>query len=82
MTKEVKDLYTEICKTMVEETEDTRKCQRVLCPWTARINTIKTSILPKAIYRCNIISIKISMVFFMEVETMIIKVLLTKRGPK
>ena len=82
MTKEVKDLYTEICKTMVEETEDTRKCQRVLCPWTARINTIKTSTLPKAIYRCNIISVKISMVFFMEVETMIIKVLQTKRGPK
>ena len=52
ITKEVKDLYSENYTTLKKEIkEDTNEWKPILCSWIGRINIIKISILPKAIYR-------------------------------
>lgn len=56
----MKHLYDENFKHLKTETEkDTRKQKDISCSWIGRINKVKMTILPKAIYRFNVIPIKV-----------------------
>ena len=60
LPKKTKELYRENYKTLIKEIkDDINRWRNIPCSWIGRINILKMTLLPNAIYRFSVIPIKL-----------------------
>ena len=83
LTEEAKELYPKSYRALLKAIEeDTKRWKRIPCSWIGRINLLKVSMLPRAIYTFNALPIKIPWTPLRELEHVILRSVWNQKRPR